>query len=118
MDSGGSEDASLQLAKLSVAGKTSNSPNAASRDGCISVEDTDKDNAGRQQQRTKRRTRTRTPDVNDDGQQGRMRTRTNDNNEGGQQGMKRTQQSKRVTDEDNATTATDNKEDEDKDAGR
>ena len=48
---------------------------------------------------------------------GRMRTSTRDNNEGGQQGRKRTQQSKRVTDKDNATTATDNEEDEDKDGG-
>jgi hypothetical protein len=47
-----------------------------------------------QQQRTMRRMRTRTPDVDNDGQRGRMRTRTNNNNEGGQQGRKRTQQSK------------------------
>ena len=54
---------------------------------------TDKDDSG--QRWTTRRTRTRTPDVDDDGQQGRMRTRTKDNDEGGQQGRKRTQQSKR-----------------------
>ena len=57
---------------------------------------TDKDNAGEQRlQWTTRRTRTRTPDVNNNGQQGKMRTRKRDNNEGGQQGRKRTQQSKR-----------------------
>jgi len=37
MDSGGPGDASLQSARSSEAGKPSNSPNAASRDGCISV---------------------------------------------------------------------------------
>jgi hypothetical protein len=42
-----------------------------------------------------RRTRTKTLDVDNDGQQGRMRTRTRDNDEGGQQGRKWTQQSKR-----------------------
>ena len=55
-----------------------------------------------QWQQTTRRMRTRTPDVDNDGQRGRMRTRTNNNNEGGQQGKKRTQQSKRVKDKDNA----------------
>ena len=56
---------------------------------------TDEDNAGRQRRLTTRRTRTRTPDVDDGGKRGKMRTRTRDNNEGGQQGRKRTQQSKR-----------------------
>ena len=37
MDLGGPGDASLQSAQSSEAGKTSNSPNAALRDGCISV---------------------------------------------------------------------------------
>ena len=57
----------------------------------------DEYDAGRQLQRTTRRTRTRTPDVDNNGQRERMRTRTKDNNEGGQQGRKRrgTQQSKR-----------------------
>ena len=89
---------------------------------------TDKDNAG--QRRATRRMRTRTPDVDDDGQRGRMRTRTRDNDEGGQQERKMTQQSKRgyrqgqcwtttTTTKTTATTTatTDNQEDKDKAAG-
>ena len=64
------------------------------------------------------RTRTRTPDVNNGGQQGRMRTRTRDNNEGEQQGRKRTQQSKRGYRQGlRQTTTTYNQEDKEKDVG-
>ena len=83
MDSGVPRDAFLQSAQSSEAGKTSNSPNAASHDGCFSVQVTDKDNAG---QRWRQWRQMKTDNKRGWGQRHRTSTTTTDNKGGWGQG--------------------------------